>query len=299
MPETQAKTLLIDHNRCISCGICVSLCPHNALTLVDRYPEITGKCKVCGLCASSCITKAITLSAAKFRDESLISDIDVSKKIVVFSCRRNIPKEKEFDASVVSILCSGRIDISLIADAFVKGVEGVIVATCGKNCRNYPASEEAISKVKAIQMLLKKIGEDENRVTLVEGDFSEAIESMKAKVNGKVKNAELLKMVTLDRDVRALVAKMRTLTEVGNVYGEVISAEDYERKLDKALDKALKMYAILQSLNGGERVSRIVEKTQLSYNDVMDAIVEMKRKGLIEFEVKDEIVVLPKEVCEV
>ncbi len=299
MPETQVKTLLIDHTKCISCGICESLCPHNALTLVDRYPEITGKCKVCGLCASSCITKAITMSATKFRDESLISEIDPSKKIAVFSCRWNIPKGKEFDASVVSLLCSARLDISLIADAFVKGIEGIIISTCGENCRNYPGSREAESKVKVIQKILKKLGEDENRVVLVKGDFSDAIEDLKKKVEGKVRNAEILKEITLNRDLRALTAKLRSITEVGNAYGERMSFEDYEKVLDKIIDKAIKMSLIMQNLDSGKSLSELVEKTSLSYKDVMDIIVEMKRKDLVDIDVKDEVFVIPKEVCKI
>uniref|UniRef100_A0A7J3TIY0 Hydrogenase iron-sulfur subunit n=1 Tax=Geoglobus ahangari TaxID=113653 RepID=A0A7J3TIY0_9EURY len=220
MPETQVKSLLIDNTKCITCSICVSLCPHDALTIVDRVPEVTGKCRVCGLCASSCPPKAITMAAKKFRDESLAEEIDGD--IVVFSCRRI---KSTADACVISLLCSARIDISLIADAFMKGAKCVIVSTCGKNCRNYPGSEEAKSKVNAFKKILKAIGESKDRILLVEGDFAKAVESVKGKFTEKVEKADLLKSITLNRDLRALIAKMRSITEEGNAYGEKIPRE--------------------------------------------------------------------------
>ncbi len=286
MPETKAKSLLIDNNKCITCGICASLCPHDALTIVDRIPEVTGKCRVCGLCASSCPSKAITMAAKKFRDESLVEEIDGD--IVVFSCRRI---KKTVDACVVSLLCSSRIDISLIADAFVKGAKCVIVSTCGKDCRNYPGSEEAKSKVEAFKRILKAIGESEERILLVEGDFAEAVESMKGRFTEKVEKADLLKSITLNRDLRALIAKMRSITEEGNAYGERIPSERFEKILDDAIERAMKISMIMKNLDGGATVSELVEKTSMSYRDVMDTILEMKKRNLVEIDVGDELIV--------
>ncbi|WP_456467597.1 hydrogenase iron-sulfur subunit [Archaeoglobus sp.] len=294
MPEERPKTILVDYNKCISCGICVSLCPQDALELRDGVPEVVGKCKVCGLCAASCITRAIEMSAAKFKEESILAEIVPEKKIVVFSCRRNIEKDKDYDASVVSLLCSSRLDAYFIAEAFAKGAEGVVVATCGESCRNYPGSAEVRSKVRLIEKTLEKLGESKDRILLVEGDFSDAIVKMKSKVSGKVEGAEIIRDVTLNRDVRALVAKMRTVTEVGNVYGEKVDYEKYDGLLDEIVDKAVKSAMILHYLNGGAKISEIVTKTGLTYRDVLDTVLEMKRKDLVELEVEEEVFVKAK-----
>jgi ferredoxin len=46
---------------CISCGICVKVCPYNAPKVENFLSTIdVGKCKVCGLCTRKCPTKAIT-----------------------------------------------------------------------------------------------------------------------------------------------------------------------------------------------------------------------------------------------
>ncbi len=70
-------------------------------------------------CSASCITKAISMTAKKFTDEGLL-DVDV-KDIVVFTCRRNTEKGKDYDATVISLLCSARLDPYLIAEVFERG----------------------------------------------------------------------------------------------------------------------------------------------------------------------------------
>jgi electron transport complex protein RnfB len=46
---------------CIACGICVKVCPFDALSIENNLSRIDlDKCRVCGLCVSKCPTKAIT-----------------------------------------------------------------------------------------------------------------------------------------------------------------------------------------------------------------------------------------------
>lgn len=66
----------------------------------------------------SCITKAISMTAEKFTDEGLL-DVDV-KDIVVSHAEETL-KGKDYDATVVSLLCSARLDPYLIAEVFERG----------------------------------------------------------------------------------------------------------------------------------------------------------------------------------
>ncbi len=279
------RTIVVEEEKCIGCGICVYLCPHDALTLQDGIPVVTGKCKVCGLCAASCITKAISMRAKKFTDEGLL-DVDV-KDVVVFSCRRNVDKEKSYDATVISLLCASRLDPYLIAEVLDRGAKGVVIATCGKNCRNYPGSEEAKNKAELVKKILEKVGEDPNRVRIVEGAFEDVIRDMKDL--SEVKSADVVKAATLNRDLRAIIARMRGIVEEGNVYGEKIGYDEYSKILDEAVERAVRFAVVLKNLNGGAKISEIVEKTGLKYSEVLEAILEMKRKGMIEIGVEDEL----------
>ncbi len=289
MPEEQRQTIVVNDKACISCGICVSLCPHQALSMQERLPVVTGKCRVCGLCASSCITKAISMRAKKFSDEGIIEELtDVAGKFVVFACRRKIEKEKEYSARVVSLLCSARFDMALAAEAFARGAAGVAVVGC-EDCRNAYGSGEAANKVWALNEILKTIGERAEVVFATSID--EAIGKLKEE---KVESAELLKAVTLDRNVRAVVAKMRQITEEGNAYGEKMDRKRYEEVARRVIETAVKVAKVRIASGGGAKISEVAEKAGMDPSEVLDAVLEMKRRDEVAVEVDEELVVIPR-----
>jgi heterodisulfide reductase subunit A len=63
--ETEPIIACVDDEVCSGCGICVDVCPYNALSLtspegiVEVSPTL---CKGCGVCAATCPSSAITLS---------------------------------------------------------------------------------------------------------------------------------------------------------------------------------------------------------------------------------------------
>ena len=69
----------ISESRCVGCGVCVELCPFQAIELVQRVPfQLTAEvnetlCKGCGLCASACRGKAITLRGSS--DQELLAEM--------------------------------------------------------------------------------------------------------------------------------------------------------------------------------------------------------------------------------
>lgn len=52
----------VDVNKCNGCGICVNVCPHQAIT-IDPYTKRAeidiNKCDGCGACVSYCHSEAI------------------------------------------------------------------------------------------------------------------------------------------------------------------------------------------------------------------------------------------------
>ncbi|HVP26439.1 MAG TPA: CoB--CoM heterodisulfide reductase iron-sulfur subunit A family protein [Candidatus Bathyarchaeia archaeon] len=61
--EVEGAVANVDENLCVSCGLCISLCPYRAISKdeqgIARVNDVL--CKGCGLCAASCPEKAIDM----------------------------------------------------------------------------------------------------------------------------------------------------------------------------------------------------------------------------------------------
>jgi len=65
----------VDEPLCGGCGICVPLCPFNAITLEEKVAKINeAVCKGCGVCTAACPATAI--KANHFTDEQIFSQIE-------------------------------------------------------------------------------------------------------------------------------------------------------------------------------------------------------------------------------
>ncbi len=65
----------IDQNRCVSCGVCISVCPYQAITWNENNKAQVNEalCKGCGLCEASCRSSAPHLGG--FTDELIFNQM--------------------------------------------------------------------------------------------------------------------------------------------------------------------------------------------------------------------------------
>jgi NAD-dependent dihydropyrimidine dehydrogenase PreA subunit len=56
-------TIKLDSDKCVGCGMCLSVCPHGVFEMLNRKAKIVCKdsCMECGACAKNCSFSAISV----------------------------------------------------------------------------------------------------------------------------------------------------------------------------------------------------------------------------------------------
>lgn len=59
------STLTLDRDKCIGCGMCLTICPHQVFSMNGKKAEIIDLdgCMECGACALNCPVKVISVDA--------------------------------------------------------------------------------------------------------------------------------------------------------------------------------------------------------------------------------------------
>jgi heterodisulfide reductase subunit C len=81
--STVLQTAAVNERTCVACGLCVSVCPYDAISLQER--EVAGhtltyasvdstRCMACGLCAASCRSASIEVPDA-FSNEAMMDEM--------------------------------------------------------------------------------------------------------------------------------------------------------------------------------------------------------------------------------
>lgn len=57
------STLKLNQDKCIGCGMCVQVCPHQVFAVKEGKASILDKdsCMECGACAQNCVASAVTV----------------------------------------------------------------------------------------------------------------------------------------------------------------------------------------------------------------------------------------------
>ena len=102
-------------------------------------------------------------------------------KIIAFAChwcgvgKNEINAVEDFtDFKLIKLMCSGRVNSSLILKTFAKGAEGIIVFGCEKGkCHYNFGNENAIKESETIIKMMELLGIEPERFRLELGFFSE------------------------------------------------------------------------------------------------------------------------------
>ncbi len=209
--KIEAITAVVDEEKCKLCGICVNVCPFNAIVFDKKSKQpakvIEASCKGCGTCSAECRFDAITMQ--HFTDLQMYAQIDSilsdkpMDKIVTFACnwcsyagadlaglsRLQFPA----NARIIRTMCSGRVKDKFVLHAFKKGAPVVLVSGCHfADCHYIDANRWTQKRVWKIWDKLDKLGIRPERLQL---EWVSAAEGQKW---SKVMNAceELRQQVT-------------------------------------------------------------------------------------------------------
>ncbi len=70
-------TLTLDSEKCVGCGMCVQVCPHQVFALSEKKAQIINKdsCMECGACATNCAFSAIDVQSGVGCSAGIINGI--------------------------------------------------------------------------------------------------------------------------------------------------------------------------------------------------------------------------------
>jgi len=183
--EAAQDRLELDKKKCALCLTCYRLCPHRAISYIDRRPVFHGiACSGCGICAAECPMDAIQINGngdrhIKEKIEILHGMDEDDKKdspsIFIFACRRSAVAAADSSSAsgyhlparikTIEVPCAGRIDPDYLFSAFRKGADGVMVLACHHgSCKSIDGSRMAEARSVLTGEALREMGIAEERI---------------------------------------------------------------------------------------------------------------------------------------
>jgi len=206
----------VNKDLCITCEICELTCPFNAIKLEEISKNDVKAvvnpilCKGCGACAAACPAGAISMK--HFTDEQIISMVQTALKtkkheprIIAFLCNwcsyagADDAGVSRFqyapNVRIIRLMCSGRVSIKHILEAFKAGADGVLVSGCNLGeCHYLTGNFQAQRRVEMAKIILKYTGINPVRLQLSwcsasEGKlFAKIINEFKMKIDKLYEN---------------------------------------------------------------------------------------------------------------
>jgi F420-non-reducing hydrogenase iron-sulfur subunit len=234
---------------------------------------------------------------------------DTNPRIVCYSCNFAFcGKQASLPANVqlARIQCLGRIDPVSVLEIFEKGADGVILAGCKPpDCHFQDGNIQAEFTVNILKRLLKLTGLESDRLSLTWGspfedqnlyphitEFADSVSKLgysplkSAEAESKyVVNIIAAKNAASQFRTRVLLGKEKELTEGINTYGEKIPPENYDAMLDEIVEEEFIRHKIhFLTQNVPLSVKALAEATGLDKAEVLNHVVDMRRKNMLSVE---------------
>ena len=187
---------------CSRCGICVAVCPFEAISKDEEQNKINldlDECRVCGLCVTACPLSAINL--VYYDVESLTKKVQAEMaekgaKTLVLSCRGSNPvtfniedtlKDENVENFVALRLpCVGRVPPEFYLNNLAAGVEKILVLQCEEDfCRFKKGSKIGINRFELLKEAVDALGYDPTNLIIKKNSLKAVYDTEKCVGCGK------------------------------------------------------------------------------------------------------------------
>jgi len=202
---------------------------------------------------------------------------------------------------VIRVMCSGRVDPTIVLEAFINNIDGVMVLGCHPgDCHYITGNYYTEKRVDTLQKFLEILGVKPERLLLdwvsaSEGErFANLVRDFIEKIKGfgplgvDVPLEELQKRLVATRDalsqqrMRWLINRERDLLESGNVFGESVNQDEFNKVKFEALTREYEKNRILNSIKSTAlSVKEIAKTLALPPRDVVRNLIALEQKGLV------------------
>jgi NADH-quinone oxidoreductase subunit E len=201
-------------------------------------------------------------------------------------------------------MCTGRVDPAIVAGAFKKGLDGLMVVGCYfGDCHYITGNHQAKAKVEMTRKLFRHVGVNEERLAFRQcssgeasvfvdlvGEFDRKIREL-GPLGGDgdpVKAPEIFdKLATAEavlagEKVRWVIGKRTPFLETGNMYDEIFTEHEFNRAIDMIIVEETEVQEILAKLRGGAAsVKELAKSLAMPAERVFRYVMALKRKGMV------------------
>jgi F420-non-reducing hydrogenase iron-sulfur subunit len=204
---------------------------------------------------------------------------------------------------IIRVMCSARVDPTIVLEAFVQGLDGVMILGCHLGtCHYMTGNYYTERRMKTTKKVLKNIGLSPERllvdwVSAAEGDrfatlvreFTERVRKLGPLGNETGLEPQQLrtrlvaaKEALAHQRMRWLVGREKELVEDKNVFGEKVSQEEFDQLMLQTIEKEFAKRRILLCIGEDAlSVKEIAQRVEVSPREVLRNMVSLERDGLV------------------
>lgn len=177
---TKEKTIEYKRDNCAYCLTCYRVCPHSAIVFDSKPNFMPIACEECGICVSNCPGEALTLLDAPHDKilQEITEGIEKGYKRLILACRRSgrVLLESILEKSqalsnywVVELPCAGFLEEKLLLNVYqMKSFEHIVIMACKEdNCRTNSGTLRAERCYERVRNLIRATKADPSKLSFV------------------------------------------------------------------------------------------------------------------------------------